>query len=170
VQAVDGDDAAIKAVTELADTDANKATAAPFVALQGIFSGDESKLDQALEWAKKAIERDADDVLALISISALYGQKGDLKSAIELLSKHENKMMQHVGLANNYLNALVQAGQMDHATKLLNALAGSPRTDVKRFAQASSAALAREMQRKQTALQRSAAKAGGGASPIIQKP
>ena len=57
---------------------------------------------------------------------------------------------------------------MDQATKLLNALAGSPRSDVKRFAQASSAALAREMQRKQAALQRSAAKAAGSGSPIIK--
>ena len=172
LQASEGDAAAIKGVTELADSDANKATAAPFVALQGIFSGDESKLDEALTWAKKAIERDENDMLALISISALYGQKGDLKSAIELLSKHENKMMQNVGLANNYLNALVQSGQMDRATKLLNALAGSPRADVKRFAQASSNALAREMQRKQAALQRTAQAAGSGtaASPIIQKP
>jgi tetratricopeptide (TPR) repeat protein len=130
----ENEDAAIQAVSTLAEAAPNKKSAAPYVALQGIYSGKEETRDKALEFAKKAVERNENDALALICLSALYGQKGDLDSIIALLSKHEAKMTSDVRLANNYFEALFQRRQIDKVTKLLNALAGSQNREVKQFA------------------------------------
>ncbi len=141
--------AAIGAVEELAGASTHSGRAAPYVALQGVFSHDEQTRPKAIEFAKKAVERDSNDSLALISLSALYGQAGDLKSAIELLQAHEAKMLRDVRLANNYFEALMQTRQMDKVTKLLNALAGSPQRDVKQFAIERSRAVAQLLQQQQ---------------------
>ncbi|HEX6274160.1 MAG TPA: hypothetical protein VFZ53_14025 [Polyangiaceae bacterium] len=147
-----GEEAAIKTVEELAQAEANKRTAAPYVALQGLFSAKEESREKALVFAKKAVERNQDDPLALISLSALYGQKGDLDSIIELLSKHEAKMVNDVRLANNYFEALFQKRQLDRVTKLLNALAGSSNREVKQFAIERSRAVAQYLQQQQREL------------------
>lgn len=128
------EDAAIRGVEELAQATMHASSAAPYIALQGLYAGEEATRPKALEFAKKAIERDPNDSLALVSLSALYGQAGDLNSAIELLERHESKMLRDVRLANNYFEALLQARQMEKLTKLLNALASSPQREVKQFA------------------------------------
>ncbi|MEO6600509.1 MAG: hypothetical protein ABIQ16_11585 [Polyangiaceae bacterium] len=146
------EEAAIKAVSELADAEANKHTAAPFIALQGLYSADEATRDKAMIWAKKAVERNENDPLALICLSALYGQNGDLDSVISMLQKHEAKMANDVRLANNYFEALFQKRQLDRVTKLLNALAGSSNREVKQFAIERSRAVAQFLQQQQQQL------------------
>lgn len=153
--------AAIKAVTELADTDANKTTAAPFIAVQGFYANEEETRDKAMEWAQKAVDRNADDPLALVCLSALHGQKGDLPKVISLLQPHEAKMARDVRLANNYFEALFQSRQIDKVTKLLNALAGSPNREVKQFAIERSRAVAQYLQQQQRQV---AQAASGGAA------
>ncbi|MGC4066196.1 MAG: hypothetical protein QM784_16445 [Polyangiaceae bacterium] len=146
---LDGEDAALARIKELADTEQNKRRAAPFIALQGVYSADEATRDKAIEWAKVAVERNSADPLALISLSALYGQKGDLKSVISLLQPHEGKMASDVRLANNYFEALFQSRDLERVTKLLNALAGSPNREVKQFALERSRAVAQYLQQQQ---------------------
>lgn len=143
---------AIAVVTELAEAAPNKKTAAPFVAIQGIYAAAEETRDKALEWAKKAVERNSDDSLALISLSALYGQRGDLRGVIDLLQAHESKMARDVRLANNYFEALFQAREIDKVTRLLNALAGSPSREVKQFAIERSRLVAQYLQSQQQKL------------------
>jgi len=157
VRDTSNEEQAIKTITELAEAAPNKKTAAPFVAIQGIFSAAEETRDKAVEWAKKAVARNSDDPLALIALSALYGQRGDLKSVIELLQPHEGKMTRDVRLANNYFEALFGAREIDKVTRLLNALAGSPNRDVKQFAVERSRLVAQFLQQQQ---QRLAAPAG----------
>jgi hypothetical protein len=88
----------------------------------------------------------------LICLSALYGQKGDLDGVINVLSKHEAKMINDVRLANNYFEALLQKRQIERVTKLLNALAGSSNREVKQFAIERSRAVAQFLQRQQQEL------------------
>jgi tetratricopeptide (TPR) repeat protein len=154
--------AAISAVNELADAAPNKKSAAPFIALQGFYAAEDETRDKAVEFAKKAVERNDGDPLALICLSALYGQKGDLPAVIGLLSKHETKMASDVRLANNYFEALFQARQLDKVTKLLNALAGSPNREVKQFAIERSRMVAQYLQQQQQQLTAGAG-AGGAA-------
>lgn len=152
VQKQGGDEAAEKAVSALADAEANAKTAAPFIAVQGIYSANDETRDKAIEWAKKAVQRNENDPLALVCLSALYGQKGDLDKVIELLSKHENKMASDVRLAHNYFEALFQRRQLDRVTKLLNALAGSSNREVKQFAIERSRLVAQYLQQQQQQL------------------
>jgi tetratricopeptide (TPR) repeat protein len=159
VRKSENEEAAIQAVEALANAPTNVASATPYIALQGVYSGDEATRPKAIEFAKKAIARDADDTLALISLSALHGQAGDLQSAIDLLQKHESKMLRDVRLANNYFEALLQTRQMEKLTKLLNALAGSPQRDVKQFAIERSRAVAQMLQQQQQRAQAVARKA-----------
>jgi hypothetical protein len=147
-----GEESALKTVEALAEAEANKRTAAPYIALQGLFAAKEETRDKAFVFAKKAVERNENDPLALISLSALYGQKGDLDAIIELLSKHEPKMVNDVRLANNYFEALFQKRQLDRVTKLLNALAGSSNREVKQFAIERSRAVAQYLQQQQREL------------------
>jgi tetratricopeptide (TPR) repeat protein len=128
----ESEDAATQVVSALADAEANKKTAAPFI--------------------KKAVERNENDPLALICLSALHGQNGDLDSVISLLQKHEAKMVSDVRLANNYFEALFQKRQLDRVTKLLNALAGSSNREVKQFAIERSRAVAQFLQQQQQQL------------------
>lgn len=152
VRTNESEEAAEKAVSTLADAEPNKKTAAPFIALQGLYSNDEATRDKAIVWAKKAVERNENDPLALICLSALYGQNGDLDSVIGLLQKHEAKMANDVRLANNYFEALFQKRQLDRVTKLLNALAGSSNREVKQFAIERSRAVAQYLQQQQQQL------------------
>ncbi|MCA9643173.1 MAG: hypothetical protein KC492_20890 [Myxococcales bacterium] len=149
VREASDEDAAVKAVDELASKEANKATAAPYIAIQGFYANEESTREQALKWAEKAVERNSDDPLALVCLSALHGQKGDLPKVISLLQPHEAKMARDVRLANNYFEALFQSRQIDKVTKLLNALAGSPNREVKQFAIERSRAVAQYLQQQQ---------------------
>jgi tetratricopeptide (TPR) repeat protein len=148
----EGDDAAEQAVLGLANLEANQQTAAPFIAVQGIYAADEASRDKALVWAKKAVDRNENDPLALVCLSALYGQQGDLDKIIELLSKHEAKMASDVRLAHNYFEALFQKRQLDRVTKLLNALAGSQNREVKQFAIERSRMVAQYLQQQQQQL------------------
>ncbi|HYO97833.1 MAG TPA: hypothetical protein VER33_25175 [Polyangiaceae bacterium] len=148
----DGDDAAEQAVLALANLEANQQTAAPFIAVQGIYAANEASRDKALVWAKKAVDRNENDPLALVCLSALYGQQGDLDKIIELLSKHEAKMASDVRLAHNYFEALFQKRQLDRVTKLLNALAGSQNREVKQFAIERSRMVAQYLQQQQQQL------------------
>ncbi|HYQ15037.1 MAG TPA: hypothetical protein VEQ58_04755, partial [Polyangiaceae bacterium] len=159
VRQAENEEAAIQAVTALADAEANKRSAAPFIALQGLYANEEDGRDKAVAFAKKAVERNENDPLALICLSALYGQAGDLDSVIGLLSKHEAKMTSDVRLANNYFEALFQKRQLDRVTKLLNALAGSQNREVKQFAIERSRAVAQYLQQQQQQL------TAGGAAP-----
>jgi tetratricopeptide (TPR) repeat protein len=166
----EGDDAAIRLVSELAEAEPNKRSAAPFVAIQGVYAASDDTRDKAIEFAEKAVARNSDDPLALISLSALYGQRGDLPAVISLLSKHEAKMARDIRLANNYFEALFQAREIDKVTKLLNALAGSPVREVKQFAIERSRMVAQFLQQQQSQL-RGGAPGGGPAgpgSPIIR--
>ncbi len=162
VRETSNEEEAIRTVSTLAEAAPNKKSAAPFVAIQGIYSANEETREKAVEWAKKGVERNSDDALALISLSALYGQKGDLKSVIELLQPHEGKMARDVRLANNYFEALFQARDLDKVTRLLNALAGSPNREVKQFAIERSRFVAQYLQQQQ---QRLSTPGSGGARP-----
>ena len=148
----ESEEAAIKKVTELADAEPNKKSAAPFIAVQGFYAAEEETREKAVEWAKKAVERNGRDPLALTCLSALYGQRGDLPAVIELLRPHEAIMAKDVRLANNYFEALFQSREIDKVTKLLNALAGSQNQQVKQFAIERSRAVAQYLQQQQAQL------------------
>jgi tetratricopeptide (TPR) repeat protein len=148
----ENDQAALSAIEELAAAEPNKKTAAPYIAVQGFYAAEEKTRDQAVAYAKKAVERNSNDPLALICLSALYGQKGDLPSVIDVLQKHEALMASDVRLANNYFEALFQSRQIDKVTKLLNALAGSPNREVKQFAIERSRMVAQYLQQQQQQL------------------
>src|SRR5690606_28416353 len=110
----------IRQVTELAEAEPNKRSAAPFVAIQGVFAASESTRGRAIEFAKKAVEKDSNDPLALVSYTALLGQAGQIDEIIELLSKHEGQMTNDVRLAHNYLEALLHKRDVQRSTALLN--------------------------------------------------
>jgi tetratricopeptide (TPR) repeat protein len=152
IKELESEEAALTRIKELADAETNKKRSAPFIALQGLFSADEATRDKAIEYAKLAIERNPHDPLALISLSALYGQKGDLPAVISLLRPHESKMANDVRLANNYFQALFQNRDIDSVTKLLNALTGSQNREVKQFAMEQSRQVAQFLQQQQQRL------------------
>lgn len=151
----DGEDKAIALVEERA---AGQKNAAPWVALQGFFANKDETRERAVAFAEKAVEANDADPIALLCLSALYGQSGKLDKVIELLGKHEGKMANSVHLANNYFEALFQTGQLDKVTRLLNALAGSTNKEVKQFAIQRSQLVAQFLQQQQQRLA-SAAKA-----------
>jgi tetratricopeptide (TPR) repeat protein len=150
------------ALAELEKRAAAQATAAPYIAVQGYYANDESTRDKAVTYAEKALAKAPDDPLAILCLSALHGQKGDLESVIKVLQPHEAKMSRDVRLANNYFEALFQSRQIEKVTKLLNALAGSPNKDVKQFAIERSRMVAQYLQQQQQQL---AANGGGGQPP-----
>jgi cellobiose-specific phosphotransferase system component IIA len=156
VREADGEEKAVAAIEELANAPVNQKSVAPFVAIQGFYAGEESTRDTAVMWAKRAVERNSDDPLGILCLSALYGQAGDLPSVIALLQPHEPKMSRDVRLANNYFEALFQSRQIDKVTKLLNALAGSPNREVKQFAIERSRAVAQFLQQQQAQLAQAA--------------
>jgi tetratricopeptide (TPR) repeat protein len=152
----DGEEKAIAAVEELANASVNQKSVAPYVAIQGFYANDEATRDKAVSWAKKAVERNVDDPLAILCLSALYGAQGNLDLVISVLQPHEGKMSRDVRLANNYFEALFQSRQIDKVTKLLNALAGSPNRDVKQFAVERSRVVAQFLQQQQAQLAQTA--------------
>lgn len=147
-----GEEEAARAVNELADAEPNKKSAAPFIAVQGVYAAREETRDKAVEWAQKAVDRNSNDPLALVCLSALWGQQGKLDDVIQLLSKHEAKMASDVRLANNYFEALFQKRDLERVTRLLNALAGSTNREVKQFAVERSRLVAQFLQQQQQRL------------------
>ncbi|HTJ82159.1 MAG TPA: hypothetical protein VL400_10575 [Polyangiaceae bacterium] len=141
-----GEDAAVAEMEKLA---ADKKSSRPLVAVQAYYAGNEENRDKAIAIGKKALEINADDILGLLAMSALYGQKGDLDSVVKLLQPHEAKMTRDVRLANNYFEALFQSRQIDKVTKLLNALAQSQTQAVKEFAIQRSKLVAQFLQQQQ---------------------
>jgi tetratricopeptide (TPR) repeat protein len=159
VREADGEDKAVAALEQEASSPVDAKNAAPYIAIQGFYAAEEATRPKAIEFAKKAVERNSDDPLGLLVLSALYGQSGDLKAIVSLLQPHEPKMMRDLNLANNYFEALFQDRQIDKVTKLLNALAGSPDQQVKQFAIKRSKAVAQLLQQQQQQLLQ-AAKSG----------
>ncbi len=147
-----GEEAAIKAVEDLATGEKAGKTSAPYIAIQGFFAQEEENREKAITWAKKAVERNVNDPLGLLCLSALYGQAGDLDKVIATLAPHEAKMARDVRLANNYFEALFQSRQLDTVTRFLNALAGAPDKEVKQFAIERSRAVAQYLQQQQAQL------------------
>jgi tetratricopeptide (TPR) repeat protein len=154
----DGEEKAVARIEELANAPVNAKSAAPYVALQGFYAGDEKTRDKAIGFAKKAVERAPQDALALLCLSALYGQSGKLDEVIKILAPHEAMMQKDVRLAHNYFEALFQAKDMARITALLNKLATSPARDVKQFAIERSRALSQMLAQQQAALSQAAAK------------
>jgi Tfp pilus assembly protein PilF len=146
------DEKASKAFEELATAPVNAKTAAPYVALQGFFASDEKTRDKAIGYAKKAVDRAPQDPLALLCLSALYGQQGKIDEVIKLLAPHEAVMQRDVRLAHNYFEALFQSRDMPKITALLNKLATSPVRDVKQFAIERSRAISQMLAQQQAAL------------------
>src|SRR5262249_35712974 len=131
----------------------NAKTAAPYIALQGFFASEEKTRDKAIGFAKKAVDRSGDDPLALLCLSALYGQSGKLDEVIKLLAPHEAKMQRDVRLAHNFFEALFQSRDMQKITALLNKLATSSVREVKQFAIERSRAISQMLQQQQQQLQ-----------------
>jgi tetratricopeptide (TPR) repeat protein len=133
---------AIAEVEELAAAPVNSKSAAPYIALQGFYAADDKTRDKAIAFAKKAVERAPQEPLALLCLSALYGQSGKLEEVVKTLAPHEASMMRDVRLAHNYFEALFQMRDMPKVTALLNKLATSQVRDVKQFAIERSRAIA----------------------------
>lgn len=147
-----GEDKAVAEVEELANAPVNSKVAAPFIALQGFYASDEKTRDKAIAFAKKAVERAPTDALALLCLSALYGQAGKLDEVVKLLAPHEAQMQRDVRLAHNYFEALFQSRDMGKITALLNKLATSPVREVKQFAIERSRAISQLLAQQQQAL------------------
>jgi tetratricopeptide (TPR) repeat protein len=154
-----GEEIATKELETLADLPINAKTAAPYIALQGFYAQDESTRDKAIALARKATERSPADPLALLCLSALFGQAGKLDEVIKTLAPHEALMQRDVRLAHNYFEALFQGRDMDKIKILLNKLATSPVAEVKQFAIERSRAMAQMVQQQA---------AGGGAAQIAK--
>jgi tetratricopeptide (TPR) repeat protein len=152
----EGEDKALAAIEELANTPVNAKSAAPYIALQGFYANDEKTRDKAVALARKAVDRAPNDPLALLCLSALYGQTGKLDEVVKLLAPHEAGMQKDVRLAHNYFEALFQMRDMQKITALLNKLATSPNKEVKQFAIERSRAVSQMLAQQQAALQATA--------------
>jgi len=148
----DGDEKGVAELEELANAPVNAKIAAPYVALQGFYASDEKTRDKAIGFAKKALDRAPTDTLALLCLSALYGQAGKLEEVVKLLAPHEAQMQKDVRLAHNYFEALFQSRDMGKLTALLNKLATSPVREVKQFAIERSRAISQMLAQQQQAL------------------
>jgi tetratricopeptide (TPR) repeat protein len=151
-----GEDAAIREVEELASAPVNAKSAAPYVALQGFYAAEESTRDKAIAFAKKGVERAPNEPLALLCLSALYGQSGKLEEVVKLLAPHEPAMQNDVRIAHNYFEALFQMRDLNRITQLLNKLATSPNREVKQFAIERSRALQQMLAQQQAAIAQAA--------------
>ncbi len=163
LRAEHGEEKATAEIEELANAPVNAKSAAAYVALQGFYASDEKTRDKAVAFAKKGVERAPEDALALLCLSALYGQSGKLDEVVKLLAPHEAKMQKDVRLAHNYFEALFQSKDLQKITALLNKLATSPVREVKQFAIERSRAISQMLQQQQQAL--AGAGGGGGARP-----
>jgi tetratricopeptide (TPR) repeat protein len=151
----EGEEQAIAKIEALASAPVNAKSAAPYVALQGFYANDEKTRDKAIGFAKKAVERSPQDALALLCLSALYGQAGKLDEVVKTLAPYEAMMVKDVRLAHNYFEALFQAKDMQRITALLNKLATSPVREVKQFAIERSRAISQMLAQQQAALAQS---------------
>jgi tetratricopeptide (TPR) repeat protein len=152
VKEQESEDKAIAAIEELANAPMNAKTAAPFVALQGFYANEDDTRDKAIGFAKKGVERAPQDPLALLCLSALYGQAGKLDEVIKLLAPHEGMMLTDVRVAHNYFEALFQSKDLGKVTQLLNKLATSSNREVKQFAIERSRAVSQFLAQQQQAL------------------
>ena len=148
-----GEAAAEKALEELANNEKNKKFAAPYIALQGFYVNEEATREKALAYAKKAVERDSNDPMSLLCLSAIYGQKGQLDEVEKLLRPHESKMLTDVRLANNYFECLWQSRQIEKVTRFLNTLVRAENAQVKAFAQERAQGIAKILQQLQSQAQ-----------------
>jgi tetratricopeptide (TPR) repeat protein len=149
------DDEMIKQVEELAAAPVNSKSAAPYIALQGFYSGetkDEGVRAKAIAFAKKAVERAPGDALALLCLSALYGQGSKIDEVVKLLAPHEALMLRDVRIAHNYFEALFQMRDLQKITALLNKLATSQVREVKQFAVERSRAVSQMLAQQQQQL------------------
>jgi tetratricopeptide (TPR) repeat protein len=144
-----GEAAADATIEELANQDKQKKFAAPYIALQAMYVNEESSREKALAFAKKAVERDSNDPMSLLSLSSIYGQVGKLDEVEKLLRPHESKMLTDVRLANNYFEALWQSRQIEKVTRFLNTLVRAENQQVKQFAQERAQGIARFLQQLQ---------------------
>jgi len=147
-----GDDAMVKEIEDLANAPVNSKCAAPFIALQGFFATDpkdEALREKATGFAKKAVERSPGDALALLCLSALYGQGGKIDEVVKLLAPNEGMMLRDVRLAHNYFEALFALKDLQKITALLNKLATSQVREVKQFAIERSRAISQMLQQQQ---------------------
>jgi tetratricopeptide (TPR) repeat protein len=147
-----GDDAMVKEIEELANAPVNSKCSAPFIALQGFFATDpkdEALREKATGFAKKAVERSPGDALALLCLSALYGQGGKIDEVVKLLAPNEGMMLRDVRLAHNYFEALFALKDLQKITALLNKLATSQVREVKQFAIERSKAISQMLQQQQ---------------------
>jgi tetratricopeptide (TPR) repeat protein len=132
-----GEEQMLKQVEELANAPVNSKCAAPYIALQGFFAAnakEETARETAIVYAKKAVARGPGDALALLCLSALYGQGGKVDEVVKLLAPHEALMLRDVRVAHNYFEALFQLRDLAKITALLNKLATSQVREVKQFA------------------------------------
>jgi hypothetical protein len=132
-----GEEQMLKQVEELANAPVNAKCAAPYIALQGFFAAnakEEKAREVAIGYAKKAVARAPGDALALLCMSALYGQGGKVDEVVKLLAPHEALMLRDVRVAHNYFEALFQLRDLSKITALLNKLATSQVREVKQFA------------------------------------
>jgi tetratricopeptide (TPR) repeat protein len=144
-----GEDAMAKEIEELANAPVNSKCGAPYIALQGFFAGegkDDAGRDRAIVFAKKAVERAPGDALALLCLSALYGQAGKIEEVVKLLAPHEALMQRDVRIAHNYFQGLLQLRDLDKIKALLNKLATSQVAQVKQFAIEQSRAVSQMLQ------------------------
>jgi len=98
------------------------------------------------------VARAPSDALALLCLSALYGQAGKVDEVVKLLAPHEAMMQKDVRLAHNYFEALYQSKDMPRITSLLNKLATSPSREVKQFAIERSRGISQLLAQQQAAL------------------
>jgi tetratricopeptide (TPR) repeat protein len=149
------DEDMIKQIEELASAPVNSKTAAPYIGLQGFFAGDtkdEGVRAKAIGFAKKAVERAPGDPLALLCLSAVYGQAAKIDEVVKLLAPHEALMMRDIRIAHNYFEALFQLRDLPKITALLNKLATSQVRDVKQFAVERSRAVSQMLAQQQQQL------------------
>jgi hypothetical protein len=151
----------IKQIEELAAAPVNSKSAAPYIALQGFYAADtkdEGVRAKAIGFAKKAVERAPGDALALLCLSALYGQGTKIDEVVKLLAPHEALMLRDVRIAHNYFEALFQMRDIQKITALLNKLATSQVRDVKQFAVERSRAISQMLAQQQQQLAQAAGK------------
>ena len=132
-----GEEEMIKQIDELGNAPVNAKCAAPYIALQGFFAADakdETARNRAIGFAKRAVERAPGDPLALVCLSALYGQAGKIDEVVKLLAPYEALMQRDVRIAHNYFEAILAMRDMPKITALLNKLATSQVREVKQFA------------------------------------
>jgi hypothetical protein len=145
----------VQQVEALANAPVNAKCGAPYIALQGFYAADakdDATRERAIGFAKKAVERAAGDPLALLCLSALYGQGGKIDEVVKLLAPHEALMLRDVRVAHNYFEALFQLRDMQRITALLNKLATSQVREVKQFAIERSRAVSQMLQQQQAQL------------------